>query len=422
MKVDTISIIIPIYNVEKYLARCLDSVLGQTYKNIEVILVNDGSKDGSLALCEAYAQKDARIKVIDKVNEGVSVARNTGMRAATGKYIGFVDPDDWLEREMYERLYEGISQSEYPIALCNYFRDTKMRSVPKVFEFEKNSLTAEEVVDKMITHMIGIEDITPKYTYIMGCVWRGLYEREFFETHELQFTPGITIMEDLVFMVQALLKSKGVYIDHGVYYHYIQNPKSVLHSYNERMWEDQIRVHYLLEESLKEAGLEEKMRNRLDLRYISMVFAAIKNETFVKTDQEFKDRVLNIKEICTDDKLKTVLERVKPITKTSTTMKEGRTKSKEKDNTKEKIKKVDVEKLKTKNEKNLKRLKRLEDTSGKRQTKVKKVRDKSKQGEELTTRLSLKLNERFKLGKTKEEPTSKKEKKTKHKVDKESLQ
>ncbi len=310
---DCISIIVPIYNAEKYLAKCIESLIHQTYQKLEIILVNDGSKDNSLAICRDYAAKDSRIVVIDKENAGVALARNSGLEVATGKYIGFVDPDDWLEANMYEKLYEGIKASPYPICLCNYFKDTKKRSVPKYFGFKETSLDAKMVRKKIIPDMIGMDDLMPRYVYIMGCVWRGLYERDFIEANALRFTPGITIMEDLVFMVQALLKSNGVQIEPGVYYHYVQNPKSILHSYNKKIWEDQMRVHYLLEKSVREAGMEAEVRNRLDLRYIGMVIAAIRNETRIKTDQDLKERFENIKEICTDEKLKLILERVKPI-------------------------------------------------------------------------------------------------------------
>ena len=236
-----------------------------------------------------------------------------GLEQATGKYIGFVDPDDWLEEDMYEKLYEGLRNSPYPICLCNYYKDTKKRSSAKRFGFKEIVLDSDMVRKKIIPDMIGMEDIIPRYVYIMGCVWRGLFEREFIKKHNLHFEPGITIMEDLVFMVQALLKSNGVQIEPGVYYHYVQNPKSVLHSYNKKMWEDQMKVHDLLEEALKSAGMEENVRNRLDLRYIGMAIAAMRNETFTKNEQDIKERLLNIKEICTDDKLRLVLERVKPI-------------------------------------------------------------------------------------------------------------
>lgn len=310
---ELISIIVPIYNVDKYLTRCIDSIRAQTYSNIEIILVNDGSTDNSLALCESYVLEDNRVKLINKVNEGVAIARNTGLKVAKGKYIAFVDPDDWIEAEMYESLHHKIKETECLICLCDYYKDTKLRTSKKCFAFEEDVLDQNEIRSQIIPPMIGIEDIVPKYSYIMGCVWRGLFDRTFIETNKLCFEPGITIMEDLVFMVKALLKVPSAAFVHKPYYHYVQNPKSVLHSYNQKMWSDQMRVHDLLESSLSEAELEEVMRNRLDMRYIGMVFAALKNETFTKNNQDFKERMEHIKAIYTDEKLRMILERIKPI-------------------------------------------------------------------------------------------------------------
>lgn len=310
---EKVSVIIPVYNVEKYLSKCLDSVLSQTYPHIEVILINDGSKDNSLNICQAYAEKDERIRVIDKENEGVSIARNTGIEAATGEFIAFIDPDDWVEPEAYESMIAQLKKWDADICLCNFYRDTKRRSQPKRFDFEEEILVDDEIIELLVNDMIGMGDLLPKYSYIMGSVWRGVYKRSFLETYNLRFTPKVTIMEDLVFMVQTLLKCHRVAIDHGVRYHYVQHASSTIHSYNEKMWEDLLVVYRLLEESIREADLEEKMRNRLDYRYIGMIFAAIKNETFIKKDSDFKDTVVRMMDIFTDHNLKTVLERVKPI-------------------------------------------------------------------------------------------------------------
>lgn len=315
-----VSIIVPIYNVEKHLRKCLDSLINQTLKQIEIILINDGSKDNSLEICLEYARQDNRIKVIDKVNEGVSVARNTGLDIAEGDYIGFVDPDDWIEPEMYESMYLKARNSIYPICICNYYKDTKSSSSPKLFKFrdvglqQKESLSRKEVEEYILPPMIGMDDILPKTnSYIMGCVWRCLYSRDFIEKHQLRFEKGITIMEDLVFNVEALLKSSGICIDEGVWYHYVQHNTSVLHAYNKSMWTDQMHVHELLEKHLREAGLEDEMRNRLDMRYIGMAFSAIYNEINRGSENNIRERLNEVMIICKDEKFKVSLERAKPL-------------------------------------------------------------------------------------------------------------
>src|SRR5207253_2318057 len=105
-----VSIIVPVYNNEKYLSECLDSLINQTLKDIEIILVNDGSNDNSLLICYEFGKIDGRIKVIDKPNGGVSSARNTGLKLASGKYVGFVDSDDWIESDMYEKMYSAAER------------------------------------------------------------------------------------------------------------------------------------------------------------------------------------------------------------------------------------------------------------------------------------------------------------------------
>ena len=126
-----ISVIIPVYNVEKYLRECLDSVLAQTYKNLEIILIDDGSPDNCGKICDEYAQKDNRIKVIHQVNQGVSAARNAGLKVATGEYIAFVDSDDFIKPDMYEYLYALISKEHADMAMCNVIQtDTFQSAAP----------------------------------------------------------------------------------------------------------------------------------------------------------------------------------------------------------------------------------------------------------------------------------------------------
>lgn len=307
---EIISIIIPVYNMEKHLARCLDSVINQTYKNIEIILVNDGSKDNSLKICREYQYKDNRIKIVDKVNEGVSVARNYGLEAATGDYIGFIDPDDWIEPNMYESMLETIKNNNCNIAFCNYFKDNKFNSSPKTFKFKKDVLGKLDIIDELIGNMIGIEDIIPRYYNVMGCVWRCLYKRDFIEKYQVRFKPGITIMEDLLFTIEALIYCDKVCINHKALYHYMQNKASSLHKYNKKMWLDQIDVHEALENMIKDADLDEYMRNRLDSRYIAMAACAIRNEMH-KSDAKMKKKMEIVRYIIKDEKLKVVLERAK---------------------------------------------------------------------------------------------------------------
>lgn len=304
-----ISVIVPIYNVEKHLEKCLRSLITQTYPELEIILVNDGSKDKSLEICKAFAAIDNRVHVIDKVNEGVAQARNRGLEAATGEYVGFVDPDDWVEPEMYEKMLKTLIATPYEICMCNYYKDDKWTSIPRILKITQVSLTKEEAVTQILGHMIGMSELKDATQYIMGCVWRCLYKKDFLDKEHLRFVNGITIMEDLVFCVNAILKANGVCIDSGLYYHYVQHPKSVLHSYNKYMWEDEIKVYHLLKNLVEEAGLEEQMKPRMDLRYIGMAICAINNEMKGNPNKSVKEKFKNIKRIYKDNELRVTIKR-----------------------------------------------------------------------------------------------------------------
>ena len=120
MKNPLISVVVPIYKVEEYLQRCVDSIINQTYKNLEIILVDDGSPDSCPKMCDNFAKQDKRIKVIHKINAGVSEARNTGLEYATGDYVGFIDSDDYIHPTMYEKLLNGIKKENSDICMCRF--------------------------------------------------------------------------------------------------------------------------------------------------------------------------------------------------------------------------------------------------------------------------------------------------------------
>ena len=129
LKLPLVSVVVPVYNVEPYLCRCVDSILDQTYQNLEIILVDDGSPDNCPAICDEYAEKDARVKVIHKVNGGVSDARNVGMKSATGKYLTFIDSDDWAGSTYIEHLFNAIKDCNWAISGVTYINKNKRHTV-----------------------------------------------------------------------------------------------------------------------------------------------------------------------------------------------------------------------------------------------------------------------------------------------------
>ena len=140
---DLISVIIPIYNVEKYLNKCIDSIINQTYKNLEIILVDDGSPDNCPQICDEYAKKDNRIKVIHKKNGGVSSARNVGLINSTGNYIGFIDPDDYIEPIMYEKLLKVLKESNTLVSMCGFYK-IKDNKIIKIDNYDEKIISSEK--------------------------------------------------------------------------------------------------------------------------------------------------------------------------------------------------------------------------------------------------------------------------------------
>ena len=215
-----LSIIIPIYNVEKYLEETLKTVLAQTFNDFELILVDDGSTDGSGEICDKYAEKDSRIKVIHKENNGVSEARNTGVAAAKGEYIGFVDSDDIIEPCMFELMINAAKEYECEIVKCEHDRDNKLSyneyTIIEGDNFEVN--TGEKVVRDIFIKT------SARCTNILA-LWSKIYKRELFKG--IIFPPG-RVYEDEARTYQILLKAKRVGELDLPLYHYVKRDNSII--------------------------------------------------------------------------------------------------------------------------------------------------------------------------------------------------
>ena len=212
-----ISIIVPIYNVELYLERCVQSILNQTYTNIEIILVDDGSPDKCGKICDELAQKDARIVVIHKPNGGLSDARNAGLDLAKGELIGFIDSDDYIHPEMYSILYKNMIDNDADLSMCDY----KAVESPgaEIFDFDNNTTTYNNIE--------ALEMLFTYYCQVFVIAWNKLYRKEVFK--ELRYTKG-KIHEDELLTYKILHQAnKIVYSDARLYY-YFQSPNSIIHS------------------------------------------------------------------------------------------------------------------------------------------------------------------------------------------------
>lgn len=215
---EKISIIVPIYNAEKYLTKCIESVLAQTYKNIELILVDDGSNDLSSEIIEEYAIKDKRIKTIHIDNSGVSVARNVGIKLATGKYIGFIDADDYIDKKMYESLYRNLMNSKTDISICNLFLEDEKCNQKFNFQYTSKIFSREEFAKSMF-YVRSIQGYTCNKLYKTTCI----------KKYNIEFDNRAVVLEDDLFNVEIIEKNKNLSVSYtnDKYYHYVSHNDSV---------------------------------------------------------------------------------------------------------------------------------------------------------------------------------------------------
>ena len=204
-----ISVIVPVYKVEAYLGRCVESILKQTYQNLEVLLVDDGSPDGCPALCDAFAQRDPRVRVFHKPNGGVASARNLGLEQAAGEYISFIDGDDYIEPEMYADMLDALRHSGADMAVCGFVAEDEQ--MPRTID--RDTPAAEPVLvqgREMVRRILRGEEDT--------VCWNRLIRRELAD-HPF---PDIAIGEDAVYLVDLFLKPCTTVILKRAYYHYVQ--------------------------------------------------------------------------------------------------------------------------------------------------------------------------------------------------------
>ena len=217
-----ISIIIPVYNVEQYLMQCLDSVVNQTYKNLEIILVNDGSTDNSGKICDEYNLKDSRIKVVHKENGGISSARNEGLKLSTGSYVAFVDADDYLEKQYIEKLVE----TDADIAVCSFYKEYPFNSEKNIIINKKTLKTKDEFIYDILS-----------FQKALGCAWGKLFNTKFLKENNIFFNENLKVAEDAEFcLISVQYNPKIVYIPE-ILYHYNFSSVSIVRKFNKFYFE-----------------------------------------------------------------------------------------------------------------------------------------------------------------------------------------
>lgn len=231
MEKDLISIIVPVYNVEKYLEKCIQSVLKQTYKKFEVIFINDGSTDNSLDILKKYREIDERIIIINKVNAGTGAARNDGLDRAKGEFISFLDSDDWYEQDYLEKLYKNLKTNNSDVAICNlkvvYENEKKVKNL-NIYSFQKINLKEEP---KKLLRILE-----------MPVLWNKLYKMEVIRKYRIEF-PTLSKGEDVIFLYRFFSNVFNVSKTEENLYNYIKRNNSATTNEKNILW-----IYLILEE------------------------------------------------------------------------------------------------------------------------------------------------------------------------------
>lgn len=255
-----ISVIVPIYNTQEYLSKCLQSIINQTYKDLEIILINDGSTDSTLEICKRYSETDKRIKIINQKNQGVSTARNSALKIAKGDYIAFVDSDDYIKNNMFEILKDSMERNKCDISICDFI-------IEKTETCEEKS----NIIEKVMTPKEGIKNMLLNDDF-GGHVCNKLYKRSLFSN--IKFDKEIKICEDLLINVEMFLKSNSVVYTSQKLYYYVTRMGSAT---NNQIFSEQSYTSKIAYQKI-----EKILANDKDLLIYSKYFALISNYNYIK--------------------------------------------------------------------------------------------------------------------------------------------
>lgn len=256
-----VSVIVPIYNCEKDVTKCIESIRSQTYPNIEIILVDDGSKDSSPKICDNFAKKDQRVKVFHIENAGVSNARNVGLKQASGTYIQFVDSDDWIEEGMTDALVSKLEETNASLVVCSFLQETLYRKKKNKLPEPAGVYTNQEFFQNILKDPM---------SFYYGVVWNKLYRREDITTHGITFDTKQQLGEDLLFTLEVLQHISSVTIYEGYRYHYNCCQKGSLSRYQmfgiekrTMEWKNRFHIYEAFKQCADTMGIQKSCKEEI---------------------------------------------------------------------------------------------------------------------------------------------------------------
>lgn len=304
MKEYKISIIVPVYNAEKYLVKCVNSLTGQTYKNLEIILVDDGSKDTSGVLCDELSRKDSRIKVIHKENGGLVSSWKRGVAESNGEYLCFVDSDDWVDLVMIEEMAAHLTGEEREIIASDYVIEKDDGSSRYVYQkLLPGEYSREEIERKVIPNLLGREN---RYVTISRCM--KLIGRKLIEDNQVYSKPAILVGEDVTIMLPSLMDCQRlVVMDHKAYYHYLYVQESMVHKYSAGLYDNILQLIDTTKQIVSEKFTGEELeiqKKQVDKESVLWLFLVLKNEARGNPSGYRK----NILKVCRDAKVRELVK------------------------------------------------------------------------------------------------------------------
>lgn len=297
---ELISIVVPVYNVDKYLKYCIESLINQEYKNIEIILVDDESTDNSGKICDEFASVDKRIKVIHKKNEGLGYTRNRGMQEANGKYVVFIDSDDYASKTLVSDLYNNMQSKNVEVCFGGQNLVTSDGKLIKSYKYENQVFKDDDVNGKLLPMLIGSSPKGHDNLSLSAC--NVLYPLYLLNEKNIKFkSERQYISEDLIFNIEVLNAVKSAALINECNYYYRTNPNSLTHKYREDRY-DMCKALCKYEETLlKEIKVIDNCKFRLSRQFFINLRSCIQQEKIQISKKTRREAINAIKQICNDE-------------------------------------------------------------------------------------------------------------------------
>lgn len=306
------SIIVPVYKTEKYLSDCIESIVNQTYNNLEIILVDDGSADNCPSICDEWALKDSRIKVIHKKNEGSVAARKTGFSQATGEYVGFVDSDDRIDRDMYKKIYDSVRKYHSDCVITQFYFSFADRNLKSDYLLDKSFYSRDDIEKSIFPYMV-FKGQYYRFGIFPNC-WSKVFKREIVEKHIYDVDNRIRMGDDAAFVFPCLMECGSIsFVDEPLYY-YRQNLESMTATYDAALPETYYLPYKAVLDKSELLGVD--LSKQLSYYLLYMVNFTVRNE-MLKSDRSDKGTKEVFEEILNNsfvrDSMKNIKLKILPL-------------------------------------------------------------------------------------------------------------